>query len=161
MRSQFKSEIKRVSDLLAEGQKSLGEIGMGINQDAEKFENQLKDAGLTKEIINSILAARQGKTSMQVIQTAEDYFKMVSKIHDPDRFTLRSLIRCFSELFANQQGGFPNILNVNIQLQHIQGQKGHSEVQMFIDQVRVQAENIHDIGIGLNSSVGSHGINSC
>ena len=32
---------------------------------------------------------------------------------------------------------------------------------MFIDQVRAQAENIHDGGIGLNSSVGSHGINSC
>lgn len=101
---------------------------MGINQDAEKFENQLKDAGLTKDVITSILEARQGKTSMKVIQTAEDYFKMVSKIHDPDRFTLRSLIRCFSELFASQQGGFTSILNNNIQLHHLQGQKGQSKV---------------------------------
>ena len=103
--------------MLAEGQKSLGEIGMGINQDAEKFENQLKDAGLTKDIISAILEARQGKTTIKVIQTAEDYFKMVSKIHDPDRFTLRSLIRCFSELFASQ-GGLTNMLNIsNIQVQ--------------------------------------------
>lgn len=31
MRVQFRNEIKRVSDMLAEGQKSLGEIGIGIN----------------------------------------------------------------------------------------------------------------------------------
>ena len=100
LRSQFKSEIKRVQDLLA-GQKSkLGDIGIDA-VDIENLETQLKDAGLSKETIDTFLDAKKGKGTGAMktkIETADDYFEMAAKIKDVDRFALRGLMRCFTDL---------------------------------------------------------------
>ena len=50
------------------------------------------------------------------ISNTEDYFEVMSKITDPDKFTLRGLCRSFNELYKNNQpGGLINVLKVNQQ----------------------------------------------
>ena len=69
--------------------------------DIENLETQLKDAGLSKETIDTFLDAKKGKGTGAMktkIETADDYFEMAAKIKDVDRFALRGLMRCFTDL---------------------------------------------------------------
>lgn len=48
-----------------------------------------------------------------LISNTEDYFNIMSKIQDPDKFSLRGLVGCFNELYKNQPGGLTNMLKVS------------------------------------------------
>lgn len=86
----------------------------------------------------------------------------MGRIPDPDKFTLRGLVRSFNELFQNQPGGLMSVLKVSHnQVKNMTEAKNHSEILMFIDQVRYQAESNTDIGMGISPAQSIHGINSC